>query len=656
MTATTLSPRVRHSIAVLAFTGAFVARWVTDDYFRDRNPFLTFQLAIIVAGWFGGGIAAAYVTIASFLAADYAFIEPRGALAISLPAARISAAIFVGTGMIGAFVFGSLHRSMRRADELIAAAQARERQLEQRIAERDIAEARLRDQQHRFAAFMNSSTAVAWMKDEMGVYAYVNQPFATRFCRPAEQWVGMTDADVWPEVAAKLRANDRAVLEAGTAVEFEEDVPTPDGAQHNWLVYKFPFVDGSGQRFTGGMAFDITDLRKAEQQRRQLEAQIQQAQKLESLGILAGGIAHDFNNLLMGILGHASLALEDLSPVSPARESVRQIEIAALRAADLTRQMLAYSGKGKFVVEAINLSELVEEMIHLLRVSISKSVTLKTNLPRELPAIEADASQVRQVVMNLITNASDAIGERNGVIGIVTGTVEADRAYLAESFLDDDLPDGLYVSIEVTDTGTGMDEETKAKVFDPFFTTKMTGRGLGMAAVLGIVRGHKGAIRCYSEPGRGTTFKVLFPAATGPRALARPPDDETLDATGSGTILVVDDDPAIRLVAQRILGRLGYEVLLAEDGRQGVEFYRARREEIAAVLLDMTMPTMNGEEAYRELRRVNPAVRVLLTSGYSESDATDRFVGKGLAGFIQKPYRPRELAEKLHAILHEQPT
>ena len=403
-----------------------------------------------------------------------------------------------------------------------------------------------------------------------------------------------------------------------------------------------------------GLAFrEHEDERKrAEERQRNLEAKLQQAQKLESLGVLAGGIAHDFNNLLMGVLGNAEVALLELPPESPARGDLQHITTAALRAAELTKQMLAYSGKGKFVVQGLNLTKLVEEMAELLQVSISKNVVLKYNFAKNLPAIEADASQIRQVVMNLIINASEAIGEKSGVVTVSTSVIEADRSYLTETYLDENLPEGCYVSLEVADTGCGMDEQTQKKIFDPFFTTKFTGRGLGLAAVLGIVRGHGGAVKIYSQPQRGSTFKVLFPASQQPAAEESVGTSATeQEWRGSGVILVVDDEETVRIAAKLMLERRGFTVLTAEDGRAALEVFRSRVDEIVVVLLDLTMPHLDGEETFRELRRIRSDVRVILSSGYDEQETTSRFAGKGLAGFLQKPYGVGPLGEKIRQVL-----
>jgi len=396
---------------------------------------------------------------------------------------------------------------------------------------------------------------------------------------------------------------------------------------------------------------DITARKKAEQNHRRLEAHIQQSQKLESLGVLAGGLAHDFNNLLTGILGNVGLAEISLSPLSPALESIKRVEKSAVRAADLCRQLLAYSGKGRFVIQPVNLNEIVGEMVHLLEASISKKALLKYQLADNLTPVEVDVTQIRQVIMNLIINASDAIGEKSGIITVATGTQKCDRAYLREAYLDEHLTPGNYVYLEVTDTGCGMDEETLKRIFDPFFTTKDTGRGLGLAAVLGIIRGHKGAIKVYSEPEKGTSFKVLLPSSDKSVKLETFPADDFAQLRGEGTILVVDDEETIRTLGRNTLERKGFRVLTAADGREAVEVYREHLEEIRLVLLDMTMPHLSGEEVFREMRYLNPGIKVVLSSGYNEQEATNRFVGKGLAGFLQKPYKPDGLLEIVFRVL-----
>jgi two-component system, cell cycle sensor histidine kinase and response regulator CckA len=323
--------------------------------------------------------------------------------------------------------------------------------------------------------------------------------------------------------------------------------------------------------------------------------------------------------------------------------------------------MLAYSGKGRFIVEPICLNEFVEEMGHLLNVSISKKAVLKYDFADNLPTFDGDASQIRQIILNLITNASEAIGDKSGVVALSTGAMECDWSYLNETTheipragLSDPLPEGIYTYFEVADTGCGMTSEILEKVFDPFFTTKFTGRGLGMAAVLGIVRGHGGAIKIYSEVNKGTTFKILFPAneSSDTDLVVQHHNQPEKDTwKGEGTILIADDEESICAVGKQMLGRLGFDALLAADGREAVELFRQHPAKIDCVLLDLTMPHMDGEQAFREMRRIRSDIKVILCSGYNMQDATQRFAGKGLAGFIQKPYNLTQLREALREAL-----
>jgi two-component system cell cycle sensor histidine kinase/response regulator CckA len=476
----------------------------------------------------------------------------------------------------------------------------------------------------------------------------VNPRFEEMTGLKAKDLIGRTVLEVMPQTEPEWIETYGRVALTGEPVHFERF-----SAVLNRHYEVTAFRPAPGQFAV--LFVDVTAARRAEDERRRMEMQIQQTQKLESLGVLAGGIAHDFNNLLTGILGNASLALLDIPEGSPAYDSLKQIERSAQRAADLCRQLLAYSGRGRLTVEPVNLSALVEEMGNLLQLSISKKAVLKYDLAQSLPAILADPTQIRQIVMNLIVNASEAIGDRSGIIAISTGAMICDAAYLRSVYLNESLAEGLYVYLEVSDTGVGMTPEIQARIFDPFFTTKFTGRGLGLSALLGIVRAHKGTVKVYSEPGRGSTFKVLFPAAAEPSPTPETPASDSPPPALKGTLLVVDDDETIRSLARRALERAGLQVLTAADGREGVELFRKFADVIDVVLLDMTMPGLNGEEAFREIRLCRPHVRVILSSGYTESEATSRFAGKGLAGFIQKPYRQSDLIAKVAEILHRSP-
>ncbi|GLH74512.1 hypothetical protein GETHLI_30140 [Geothrix limicola] len=395
---------------------------------------------------------------------------------------------------------------------------------------------------------------------------------------------------------------------------------------------------------------DLTAQKRAEAERVALERQLFQAQKMESLGVLAGGIAHDFNNLLMGVLGHAGLALEQLNPLHPIRKNLEAIQKAGQRAADLTRQMLAYSGRGQFIVKHLDLTAQVEEMLHLLEVSLPKTVLLRLDLQQGLPAVSADASQIQQVIMNLVINAAEAIGEVSGTITLATGAQYLDATAMGRMLVGQDMAPGLFVSLEVADSGCGMDADTLCRIFEPFFTTKFTGRGLGLSAIMGIVRGHRGALRVDSEPGQGTTFRVFLPARGACSEAQVAPAPEPAWA-GKGTVLVVDDDETVRAVARQALELKGFHVLDAHDGRVAVDLVQAQGGAISLVLLDMTMPHMGGEEAFREMRAHQPELRVILSSGYNETEAMGRFRGKGLRGFLQKPYGPRDLIAKVQKAL-----
>ena len=401
---------------------------------------------------------------------------------------------------------------------------------------------------------------------------------------------------------------------------------------------------------------EARERRRAEEERRRLETKIQHAQKLESLAVLAGGIAHDFNNLLVGILGNADLALTKEPPASRQSQYLESIIAAAQRAAELSNQMLAFSGKGKFVTEVLDLTVLVPEVVNLMETSISHRARIRNQLPAEPLTVEADATQLRQLVMNLISNASDAVADRGGVITLSGGMVDCDREYLSESYVLEDLPAGTYAYFDVADDGAGMSRETVEKIFDPFFTTRFAGRGLGLAAVLGIVRGHRGTVRVQSEPGLGTTFRVLLPASEQV-ASAGPPIEPAaaVELRGTETVLVIDDEEPVRTVARRILEDSGFTVITAKDGHEGVEAFRRHLDRVALVLLDMTMPQFSGGETLRELRSVSRDVNVVLSSGYHEQVVRERFAGEGFAGFLQKPYTPAELLRKVRDALGTTP-
>jgi len=431
-------------------------------------------------------------------------------------------------------------------------------------------------------------------------------------------------------------------------------IGTAKGKRMDGHTFPLEIIAGelSGRQGAVLLLRDITHRVQEAEQRRDMEARLLHRQKLESLGILAGGIAHDFNNLLAGVLGNADLMLNQISATSPLHDHVHAIINASRRAADLCREMLAYSGKGKFVVEALNLSDVVREMGRFLEVTVPKKIRMVYQLSDSLPAVEGDTAQIRQILMNLITNAADAIGNEVGMITITTGDRDYSAAELSRTSFDDPPPAGHYVFVEVSDTGCGMDDETRKKIFDPFFTTKFTGRGLGLASVQGAIRGHNGALTIISAPGEGSTFTVLLPCSD--KSVLPPAVTSTKTWTGGGTALVVDDEDTVLDFATRMLEFSGFKVLTATNGREGIEVFRQHADEINVVLLDMMMPELGGEDVYRQIRAIAPKVGVILSSGYSREVATSQFRFEAHPpSFIQKPYEVRLLMEKLHEVLTE---
>ncbi len=519
------------------------------------------------------------------------------------------------------------------------------------VTERKLAENALQKSEERFRSFVEHASDIIFSLSTDGVFTYVTPNWKDAFGYELDETIGRPFVPfVHPDDVAVCFLALQEVMETGEdrrGIEYR--VLHKNGT---WVWYS-----ANGSRLASaesdevlflGIGRDITERKHAEAERTRLEQQLLHAQKLESLGVLAGGIAHDFNNILMAIIGNADLALMRINKESPATENLHRIEQAAARAADLAKQMLAYSGKGKFIVENIDLNNLLEDMLHMLEVSISKKAVLRFNLHKQLPMVEADTTQIHQIIMNLVINASEAIGDKSGIIAITTGCMDCDKSYLKDVWLDDNINEGQYVYLEIADTGCGMDKETLAKLFDPFFTTKFTGRGLGMAAVLGIVRGHKGTIKVYSEPDKGTTFKVFLPVS---ERISEIPDVETHkeEWQGNGTVLLVDDEETVRGIGAELLQELGFSVITANDGREAVEVFKAVSD-IDFVVLDLTMPHMDGEQCFRELRQLKPDVKVIMSSGYNEFEVAQKFLGKGLAGFIQKPYKLSVLKDAIRKI------
>ncbi|HKV73696.1 MAG TPA: response regulator [Gemmatimonadales bacterium] len=532
--------------------------------------------------------------------------------------------------------------------ELSTAGELLERQLSQAMASKQALDATteaLRESNRRQRAILDNTGDLAWVKDTAGHYIAANPALAAALGRPIAEIEGRTDREMFPAAVVDiLEHEDDWVIGHAKPLRVEREIQIGGRRRITVESIMTPILDQDGHVIgITGMGRDITARKSAEADRTRLEAKVQHAQKLESLGVLAGGLAHDFNNLLVGILGNVGLMQEEMEPGAPMQEWLTDVEHAARRAADLTSQMLAYSGKGQFVIERLDLSHTVREMANLLTAVTSKKATLVQELASGLPAIEADATQIRQVIMNLITNASDALEDHTGTIRLTTGVAEASREYLESIAPERELTPGRYVYMAVSDTGSGMDQSTLQRIFDPFFTTKFTGRGLGLAAVQGIIRGHKGVITVDTAPGRGTRFTVMFPAVAGQARISAPATVVEASMPDGMVVLVVDDEEAVRNVARRTLERAGYIVETAEDGAVALELVRREPGRYGCVLLDLTMPRLSGEETQLELQRSVPSLPVVISSGFSEQEAIRRFEGRGVAGFVEKPYMPADL-------------
>lgn len=523
------------------------------------------------------------------------------------------------------------------------------------ISRRIEREKALVNSEERFRGLANHAPVGIFRTDANGGCVYVNQRWS--------QITGLKFAsalgDGWfsalhPEDIAGVAEHWQKLTDHDTEFSHDYRFLSPDKTVSYVSGQAIALYDANHTRVGFiGTVVDNTDRKSLEEARQLIERKLLDTQKLESLGLLAGGIAHDFNNLLTTIMGSASLASLELPSGSPIQEHLTRIDDGSVQAANLCKQLLAYSGKGRFIVKNLSLNQIIEESMHLLQISISKKAVLAYDLYDRIPAIEADPTQIRQILMNLVINASEAIGDASGVINISTGLTRVDQDYLSGTIVMDELPDGTYASLEVSDTGCGMSPEVVKKVFDPFFTTKFSGRGLGLAAVIGIVRGHNGAIKVYSESSRGTAFKLLFPIVPGEiDFLSQKPNEPVLNQR-QGCVLIVDDEESIRTMVAQMVQKLGFDLEMAPDGREAVEMFRKNPTKYEVVLMDLTMPHMNGELAFGKMRKINADIPIILMSGFNEEQASARFKGKGLSGFVEKPFSFSTLVELINRVLEK---
>ncbi len=525
--------------------------------------------------------------------------------------------------------------------------------LEQRVEERT---RELRDSEERYRTVSELSSdfafAVRMRSDRTIQFDWVTAA-VTRVTgyEPEEieggRWISMVHPE---DRAAVVEAVDQVLAGEPRSLEFRI-LTKSDELRWLFVVLGARRREPDGSVLVVGSARNITESKQTERDRRQLDQHMQEVQRLESLGVLAGGIAHDFNNILTVIRGNTRLTMDDLQKDSPQHERLARIQAAAEHAQGLTRQMLTYSGAAMLSVQPMDLSQLVVEMLGLLRASVAKKGPLDVDLAEDLPAIEADDTQIRQVLLNLVTNAAEALADTGGSITVRTRVCRVGAEELVGAFGTPDPEPGEYVVLEVSDTGPGIEESRVARVFEPFFTSKASGRGLGLAVVLGIARAHRGVIQLESEPGVGTTFRVLVPSSL--RAVSEPPlaREPAEPPRGSGTVLVVDDQEAVIEVAEAFLQRAGFRVLTALGGRAALDALRTHGDEIDVVVLDLVMPEMGGEETFDALRDLRPHLPILLVSGYDKKMVGDRFLGRGIAGFLYKPYEPEELVERVRSAI-----
>lgn len=522
---------------------------------------------------------------------------------------------------------------------------------------RGIAEKALQESQERLALVLEASDLGLWDRDIASGHTEHNARWAEMLGYKRDELEG--SAESW---RSRIHAEDRArVLEALQAhLDYETDRYEAEYrvigrlGKHVW-VHSVGRVskrddDGTPLRISGTNQ-DITARKQLEKEHLRAERELLQTQKLESLGVLAGGIAHDFNNLLMGIMGNASLLGFSLPDEHEGRHYLEDIDTSSRRAADLCRQLLTYSGRGNFNVETIDVNSLIMHSRSLLEASTGENATLQYALHPAPPHIDADALQVRQVIVNLVKNAAESLGDGRGDITITTGATDCDDAFLANAFVGEHAIPGHYAYIDISDTGLGMSPDTLTRAFEPFFSTKFAGRGLGLPAVQGIVHGHEGCIHIQSEARKGTCARVLFPMSESQAVSRTAPEHVSADTLLHGTVMVVDDETTVLAVAKQMVERLGLNVITAVDGRDALDRFKAFEGVIDCILLDLTMPHMGGEETFDALYRLDSNVQVLISSGYMEHNVARRFEGRQIAGFIQKPYDVDGLRDALHRLI-----
>ena len=518
--------------------------------------------------------------------------------------------------------------------------------------------ARIAAGERRHRAFLDAIPDLFYVVDREGVIRDAQAKRDSRLGKQTAALIGrsLCDTGLTTETCEQLRACLQNVLAAGKLETLDFHLSQPEGRTY-WGELRIARMDGDHALI---IERNTSDRHQLEENRRRLGEQLIQTHKMESLGILASGIAHDFNNILTAITGHAELIDLALPANVQAKTSAESIRLAAMRASGLTRQIMAYAGKGEISTQALDLNRLLDDMVPLIQTSLSKKANIEIKFASDLPPVMGDATQLWQVAMNLLINASDALEGNPGRITLATRRIDAQLSDLSGVLSGTPLKAGVYAVLEVADTGKGMDAATRARIFDPFFSTKASGRGLGLSAVLGIVQAHGGGIMVESTPGVGTTFRMFLPAtALSPvpetkgaaPTTAHPPAMPAVPAgrTGRPIVLLAEDEPDIRQTITQTLVSAGFEVIAVADGEQAVALFKKRRKDIALVLMDVEMPEMSGEEALRAIRRISSETRALVMSGYGVAMLKDRFAHLDVTGFIAKPFTRAQLLEALDA-------
>lgn len=511
----------------------------------------------------------------------------------------------------------------------------------------------LADSEALFRSIWENSIDAMRLTDVEGRILAVNPAFCRLFQTSEAQCVGQKICDLFHPQEYDSLTNYLARFEQNDQigpVRVQRRLPNGQPVTLEATYSRFTLSDGSVRLLS--IIRDATAAVQQESQRLALEKRMLESQRMESLGLMAGSVAHDFNNMPTGILGNASLALMNLPTDSQARADIQRIEQICFKAADLCQQLLAYSGRGRFEVHTVDLNSLLRDMQHLLEVSIHRKIQLVLELQKDLPAVEVDMTQIRQLILNLVINASEAIGDQEGTIRLHTSVCTLTQSDLSACQAAEDALPGSFVTLEVKDNGPGISPNDLSHIFEPFFTTKFTGRGLGLSAALGIARGHKGALKVESTPGQGASFRFFFPVSSIPLATAEPDHPETIEATAPSRILVVDDEPSIRNLAERILTHHHHEVVTAADGQEALDCFRASDRKFDLVLLDLTMPRMNGHDTLHYLRAVDSKIPVLIMSGYSEAELEHQFKIIHPTGFIQKPFNATFLLSEINRHLN----